>query len=71
MTRDDDELPDVHIREVQCIHATERAIRVLIRGRPHWIPQSVVSDDSEVYAVTHHGTLVIRGWWAAQEGIEP
>lgn len=70
MSRDDDEQPDVTIADVLCIHATERAIRVIIRGRPVWIPQSVVTDDSEVYAVGHRGTLVVQGWWAEKEGIE-
>lgn len=67
---DSDSPPDVTIADALCIHATERALRVIIRGRPVWIPQSVIAADSEVYAVGHRGTLVVAGWWAEREGLE-
>lgn len=66
---DEDEDDVVELSDVRCIGATPLAIRVVIDGRPHWIPQSQIADDSEVYAVSHHGRLVITGWFARKEGL--
>lgn len=60
-----------------CIAATDLAILVLWRltGRtvPHsqWIPKSVVHDDSEVFDAHDNarGKLVVKQWWALNEGL--
>ena len=53
---DDEDDEPVVIEGVECIHATERAIRVVLGGgRTLWVPQACVTDDSEVYAVGHRG----------------
>jgi coenzyme F420-reducing hydrogenase beta subunit len=61
----------VAIEDVECIHATDKAIRVrLPDGDEHWIPQSQVDEDSEVWKQGDEGKLVITAWIAAQRGIE-
>ena len=67
---DEDSAP-VRVDNCRCIGATPKAIRVEIHGRPTWIPQSVITDMSEVYAAGHVGTLEVAGWFARKEGIEP
>lgn len=52
-----------------CVRSTEKAILVRIDGAEHWIPQSHVHDDSEVYAEGDEGTLVISEWIAKQKGL--
>jgi hypothetical protein len=49
--------------------ATMLALRVRIDGREHWIPQSVIDEDSEVYRVGDTGKLVVAEWWAIKEGL--
>lgn len=67
--RDDPE--DVTLDDVECVRQTDKAIFVELEdGRQAWIPQSVVTDDSEVYAAGHKGKLVIKGWFAAKEGYD-
>lgn len=60
----------VTVRDAQCIRQTERAICVRIGKRELWVPQSVVDDDSEVYARGDHGKLVVAAWFAEKEGLE-
>lgn len=68
--RDEDEDREpVTIANVECVGATKLAIRVRIDGALHWVPQSQVTEDSEVYAVGHKGSLTITGWFAAKEGL--
>lgn len=33
-----------------------------------WIPQSVIHDDSEVYASGQSGDVVVETWWAEDRG---
>ena len=33
-----------------------------------WVPQSVVSDDSEVWKLNDQGDLIVKGWWAEAHG---
>jgi len=50
---------------------TERALLVrLASGATHWIPKSVVHDDSEVYQDGDVGKLVLLGWFVQKEGID-
>lgn len=37
----------------------------------HWIPKSVITDDSEVWKDGDAGTLVVEDWFAEKEGLEP
>jgi len=52
---------------VSCIAATEMAIQCKIDGEKVWIPQSQVDDDSEVWKLGDHGTLVITQWIAKEK----
>lgn len=63
--------PTVTFRNVICKRATERAILVEIDGEEHWIPQSHVHPDSEVYDddANAEGTLVISEWIAEQKNL--
>ncbi len=40
-------------------------------GGTHWIPISVIHDDSEVYDADKNseGEVIVQGWWAAKEGL--
>lgn len=59
----------VEFESVLCVDATVKAIRVIIDGKGHWIPNSVVHDDSEVYRKGDEGTLVVKEWFAIKEGL--
>jgi hypothetical protein len=59
----------VRIEGVVCIKATSKAILVVIDDEQHWIPQSQVHADSEVYNHGDEGTLVITEWIAKQKGL--
>jgi hypothetical protein len=54
---------------VRCLRASKFALFVRVpsggdgRAVQFWVPQSVVHDDSEVYAEGHEGLLVLREWW--------
>lgn len=54
---------------VECVHATDAALLCVIDGDEHWIPQSQVDDDSEVYEDGGEGTLIISEWIAIQKGL--
>jgi hypothetical protein len=56
-------------QDVTAIRATDSALLVDIDGKEVWIPQSMISDDSEVYEVGHEGELVVSQWLAEQKGI--
>jgi hypothetical protein len=60
----------VSVENVKCLKETEAAILVEIEGEQHWIPQSCVTDASEVWKEGDEGTLVITDWIAQQKGIE-
>lgn len=61
--------PTVSLRDVVCKKETDAALLCIINGEEVWIPKSQVSDDSEVYAEDHEGTLVISEWIANQRGL--
>lgn len=55
----------------RCVGETPKAIKVrLDNGDEHWIPKSVIDDDSEVYQSDTDGKLIIKSWFCEQEGIE-
>lgn len=53
----------------RCIAETASALLVVVDGQQHWIPQSQVDDESEVYADKHEGELVVSEWIAVQKGL--
>jgi hypothetical protein len=59
------------IQGARCIRETAKAIQVDIDGDLKWIPKSCVHEDSEVYAKDHEGELIVAGWFAEKEGLEP
>lgn len=70
MTRfDDDGRDPVTIAGAVCVVQREQAIQVLIEGERHWIPQSVVHEDSEVWQHGQTGKLIVHKWFARREGL--
>ena len=53
------------------LRETGQAILCVVRGRELWIPQSQITDDSEVWRAGHKGRLVITRWLAEQKGLAP
>jgi hypothetical protein len=62
---------------VECIEViavkteTDKAILCVIADQSeHWVPKSVIEDDSEVFDVEHgKGTLIASRWFAEREGL--
>lgn len=61
----------VRIANVHCKAVTAKAILVEIDGDDHWIPQSVVHDDSDVYQIDDYGDLVVHYWFAQKNNLLP
>ena len=40
-----------------------------LRDEGHWIPQSCVHEDSEIWKEGEVGTIGIVEWWAEKEGL--
>ncbi len=61
----------VQFHNVVCKKATEKALLCVIEGEEHWIPQSQIEDDSEVFDDDRNstGTLVVTEWIAKQKGL--
>jgi hypothetical protein len=59
----------VTIEGVRCTRVSTKAILVHIDGAEHWIPQSQIHDDSEVYQLGDDGKLVITQWIADHNGL--
>lgn len=58
------------IDNVLVIRATPKALLVRFDdGEEHWIPQSQIDDDSEVYKEDTEGTLIISEWFAEKENL--
>jgi hypothetical protein len=51
------------------IRQTDAALLVEIDGKQHWIPQSQIDDDSEVWEEGQDGDLVVSQWIAEQRGL--
>ena len=58
----------VYIEDVLVIHETEKALLCQIKGEEHWIPKSVIDDDSEVWKNGQEGELVVAEWWTEKNG---
>lgn len=55
----------------ECVGIKHTAKAVLVRS-PHftedqWVPQSVIHEDSDVYAAETDGTLIVARWWAIKQ----
>ncbi len=52
------------------IAATDKAVLCeLDDGTQHWVPQSQIHEDSEVWKRGDTGTLVVTQWWAEKQGL--
>lgn len=51
------------------LRATAAALLCSVDGADLWVPQSMIDDDSEVYATGHEGTLIVSEWWATEKGL--
>ena len=59
----------VRFEKVTCIRSSDKAILVVIKDKEHWIPQSQVHEDSEVWKNGDEGVLVITEWIAEQKNL--
>lgn len=56
--------------KVKCIKETDKALLCTGLGdKECWVPKSQVSEDSEVFADGHEGTLIVTNWWADKAGL--
>ena len=62
----------MRIERAKCTAATGKAILIeaSVLDEPTWIPQSQITDDSEVWKVGDEGTLDVTDWLAEQKGWE-
>ena len=65
--QDEDDDPVV-FHEARGVAATELALLCAWDGHEHWVPQSVIHEDSEVWEAGQEGKLVLARWWAEKEG---
>lgn len=62
-------MSNVRIDDVLCKASTAKAILVDIEGDEHWIPQTQVTYESEVWQKDDFGTLEITEWVAERKGL--
>lgn len=55
--------------DVECIAETDKAILVRLGDEEHWVPKSVVLDESEVFEKGGIGALVVEEWFARKNGL--
>jgi len=66
----DDDDDSIELDNVTAVGETKLALRVrLSNNTSQWIPQSVITSDSEVYELGHKGRLVVKRWFAEKEGL--
>jgi len=66
------ELEPARLGKARPVRETAKALLVYLEsdGEEHWIPKSVIHDDSEVYSMkAGDGELIVEGWWAEKEGL--
>lgn len=65
----------VEFSDVTVVGQSEMAIQVRIpehrNGKPIWIPQSQIHDDSEVYKKGTSGKLIVTQWIAVAKRLCP
>lgn len=66
---DEADYSDVEFENVEAIAATDKAVLCVIEGKQHWIPQSQIRPNSEVWKQGDKGTLVISRWIAEQKDL--
>ena len=54
---------------VTSLRATASALLCRIDGKDHWIPQSQIDDDSELWEAEQEGELIVSQWFAEQKGL--
>lgn len=64
---DESDYRDVELEDVEAIGTTDKAVLCVIEGKKHWIPQSQIRQDSEVWKQGDKGTLIISQWIAEQK----
>lgn len=63
---------DVEFESAAGLRDTPKALLVQLSDKRHvWVPKSQISEDSEVYAPGHTGSLLVSEWWCSREGLEP
>ena len=63
----------VEYDDAKCLKETAKAVLVAAKDLPGgqlWIPKSVLHEDSEVFAQGDEGRVVIKTWWAEEQGLE-
>lgn len=65
----------IEIKKIRCIHQTKnpdgsiKAIKIAnLKHKTHWVPFVAIHDDSEVWHVGDHGTLIVKDWFAKEKG---
>lgn len=76
MGRWDEDQEATVIEDVECIRVSRMAILCRIPDdfeeggfREVWVPQSQITDDSEVWRIGDRGTLVVKAWFARKENL--
>ena len=59
----------VELEDVTIEAETDLALLCNIDDKKHWIPKSVVHEDSEVSSEGDTGTIVLQRWFAEKEGL--
>jgi hypothetical protein len=59
----------VEIDDVTVEAETDFALLCSVEDKKHWIPKSVVHEDSEVQSEGDTGTIVIIRWFAEKQGL--
>ena len=59
----------VEIEDVTVEAETDLALLCSVDDKKHWIPKSVVHEDSEVSSEGDTGTIVLMRWFAEKEGL--
>jgi len=59
----------VELEDVSVEAETDLALLCNIDDKKHWIPKSVVHEDSEVSSEGDTGTIVLQRWFAGKEGL--
>jgi len=73
--RDESSDDSVAFHDVRVVRASAKALLVEIDGGQHWIPNSQVHDDSEIYLDADcevqgsPGKLVLKRWICEQKGL--
>ena len=67
--RERDTSDSVTFENVKGVRSTEKALLCEIDGEEHWIPQSQITENSEVWCEGDVGKLVVTRWLAEQKGI--